>query len=98
MDEVLDVDMDVVVGLVATLRMMRTHFLPLEPHIIRVLLKEMLVSLLKDEVMVHQEVHTEVGVVEVSTTVKLVKVKKDDLGEHLIVAVGLEEGDVIIDR
>jgi len=91
-DEVGDVDLDVVVGLVVTPRMMRTHSLPAELLIIRVLLKkEMLGSLLKDAVMVDHEFLTVVVVVEVSAMVKLVKVKTDDLEEHLIVAVGLDE-------
>jgi len=86
------VDLDVVVGLVVTPRMMRTHSLPAELLIIRVLLKkEMLGSLLKDAVMVDHEFLTVVVVVEVSAMVKLVKVKTDDLEEHLIVAVGLDE-------
>ncbi|KAL5133401.1 Chaperone protein dnaJ 16 [Glycine soja] len=96
LDVVLDLDEvgDVVVGLVATLPMTRTHSLPVELLIIRFLLKEMLGSLLKDVVMVDHEVLTVVVVVvmEVSAMVKLVKLKKDDLGEHLIVAVGLDEG------
>ncbi|XP_028223763.1 uncharacterized protein LOC114405410 [Glycine soja] len=95
LDVVLDLDEvgDVVVGLVATLPMTRTHSLPVELLIIRFLLKEMLGSLLKDVVMVDHEVLTVVVVVvmEVSAMVKLVKLKKDDLGEHLIVAVGLDE-------
>jgi len=92
-DEVGDVDLDVVVGLVVTLPMTRTHSLPAELLIIRFLLKEMLGSLLKDAVMVDHEVLTVVVVVvvEVSAMVKLVKLKKDDLEEHLIVAVGLDE-------
>ncbi|RZC19318.1 hypothetical protein D0Y65_006224, partial [Glycine soja] len=102
LDVVLDLDEvgDVVVGLVATLPMTRTHSLPVELLIIRFLLKEMLGSLLKDVVMVDHEVLTVVVVVvmEVSAMVKLVKLKKDDLGEHLIVAVGLDEGDVIFDE
>jgi len=102
LDVVLDLDEvgDVVVGLVATLPMTRTHSLPVELLIIRFLWKEMLGSLLKDVVMVDHEVLTVVVVVvmEVSAMVKLVKLKKDDLGEHLIVAVGLDEGDVIFDE
>ena len=97
-DEVGDVDLDVVVGLVVTLPMTRTHSLPAELLIIRFLLKEMLGSLLKDAVMVDHEFLTVVVVVEVSAMVKLVKVKTDDLEEHLIVAVGLDEGDVIFDE
>ena len=42
LDEVGDVDLDVVVGLVATLPMTRTHSLPAEILIIRFLLREML--------------------------------------------------------
>lgn len=100
-DEVVDVDLDEVVdvGLVGTLPMMRTHFLPLELLTIRVLLKkEMLGSLLKGGVMVDQEVRTVVGDAEVSAMVKLVKAKKDALEEHLIVAVGRVEGDATIDN
>ncbi|KHN30005.1 hypothetical protein glysoja_014823 [Glycine soja] len=92
LDEVGDVDLDVVVGLVATLPMTRTHSLPAEILIIRFLLREMLGSLLKGVVMVDYEVLTVVVVVivEVSAMVKLVKLKKDNLREHLIVVMGLD--------
>ncbi|KAH1059875.1 hypothetical protein GYH30_003725 [Glycine max] len=93
LDEVGDVDLDVVVGLVATLPMTRTHSLPAEILIIRFLLREMLGSLLKGVVMVDHEVLTVVVVVivEVSAMVKLVKLKKDNLREHLIVVMGLDK-------
>lgn len=98
-DEVVDVDLDVVVGLVGTLPMMRIRFLALELLTIQVLLKkEMLGSLLKDVGTVDHEVLIVVGAVEVLAMVKVVKVKKDALEEHLIVAVGRAEGDVTIDN
>lgn len=98
-DEVLDVGLDVVVGLVGTLPMMRTHFLLLELLTIRVLLKkEMVGGLLKDVVMVDHEVLIAAGAVEVSVMVKLLKVKKDALEEHMIVVVGRVEGDATIDN
>lgn len=98
-DEVVDVGLDVVVGLVGTLPMMRIRFLALELLTIQVLLKkEMLGSLLKDVGTVDHEVLIVVGAVEVLAMVKVVKVKKDALEEHLIVAVGRAEGDVTIDN
>lgn len=91
-DEVVDVGLDVVVGLVGTLPMMRIRFLALELLTIQVLLKkEMLGSLLKDVGTVDHEVLIVVGAVEVLAMVKVVKVKKDALEEHLIVAVGRAE-------
>lgn len=95
--EEVDVDLDAVVvvevALAVIFLMMITHFLPLEPPLMKVLLKEILETPQKDAVMVLLGHLIAVAVVVVAVavlaTVKLVKM--DAHGEHLNATVGPDE-------
>lgn len=90
-DLLVDVAVAVVVVLAVTSQTTRTHSLPPELLIVRVLLKE--ISSLRDVALVDLDLPIVEVVVEVSAMVKVVK--KEDLEGHLNAIVALGEGDVI---